>query len=103
MALVQSVVVWAVTGLAGSVAGWFAARVKAGMARDKALESGVRELLLCQLEALHSQMVEDGGCASDYLKARSQRIYDIYHDGMGGNGHGTSLNDDIQHAPVSAR
>lgn len=97
--VVQSVVVWAVTGGLGVAAGWVASWWRGSRRRDRALEEGVRELLLCELERLHARMVDDGGIADESLKARAQRIYDAY-SGMGGNGHGTQVNTDIQHAPI---
>lgn len=63
------------------------------------LSDGTRELLLCRLEDLREEMVNADGIADEDLKGRSQRLYDIYHS-MGGNGHGTALNDDIQRAPI---
>lgn len=100
--IAQSVIIWIITGTLGVAAGWAASWWRGARRRDRALEDGVRELLLCQLEVLHAQMVADGGIASEDLKARAQRIYDSYH-GMDGNGHGTQVNDDIQHAPIAPR
>ncbi|MBT1171259.1 hypothetical protein JS536_08980 [Bifidobacterium sp. SO4] len=70
--------------------------------RSELTNEGVRELLLCKLESLRHTMVLNGGIADDDLKARAQRLYDIYHQ-MGGNGHGTELNRDIQRAPIAPR
>lgn len=68
-----------------------------------ALSNGVRELLMCKLESLRHTMVHDQqGIADDEFKAQSQRIYDCYH-ALGGNGHGTAINDDIQHAPIAPK
>ena len=47
-------------------------------------------------------VIEHDGVADEDLKSRSQRLYDSYHS-LGGNGHGTSLNDDIQSAPIAPR
>lgn len=68
-----------------------------------ALSNGVRELLMCKLESLRHTMVHDQqGIADDDFKAQSQRIYDCYN-ALGGNGHGTAINDDIQHAPIAPK
>ena len=65
--------------------------------------NGLRELLLCQFEDLRREMViEHDGVADEDLKSRSQRLYDSYHS-LGGNGHGTALNEDIQSAPIAPR
>lgn len=70
--------------------------------RTSVLEQAVRELLLCRLEDLRAEMVARDGIADEDLKGRSQRLYDVYHE-LGGNGHGTALNDDIQSAPIAPR
>lgn len=67
------------------------------------LSEAVRELLLSKLETIRRHMVfDDDGVADDATKKESQRIYDIYH-AMGGNGHGTALNNDIQTAPIAPK
>ena len=46
-------------------------------------------------------MVHDHhGVADNDFKLRAQRVYDAYH-GLGGNGHGTQINNDIQNAPIA--
>lgn len=97
--IIQSVVIWIVTGVLGVASGWAASKWRDIRKRDRSLEAGVRELLLAQLESLRREMVDAGGVADDDLKGRAQRLYDAYH-GMGGNGHGTALNNDIQNAPI---
>lgn len=61
--------------------------------------NGMRELLLCRMEDLRREMVDHDGIADEDLKARSERLYDSYH-ALGGNGHGTMLNNDIQTALI---
>ena len=63
--------------------------------RHDPLHEGVRELLFCKLEALHRQMVDAGGIASI-----PERIYAAYH-GLGGNGTGTSMIQDIRDAHIA--
>ena len=71
--LIEQLVDWLVPFLCGG-----AVTVLGLMRRwGRAIINGMRELLLCQLE-------------------------DSYHS-LGGNGHGTSLNDDIQSAPIAPR
>lgn len=100
--IVQSVIIWIITGLLGAAVGAAVSWWRGSRRHDRALEAGVRELLLCKLEQLRAQMVAGGGVADEDLKSRSQRIYDAYH-GLDGNGHGTAINDDIQHAPIRPR
>lgn len=97
--LIQQIVDWLVPALCGGVLTAMGLVWRWG----RALMAGVRELLLYQLEDLRIQMVlEHDGTADDDFKARAQRLYDCYH-ALGGNGHGTALNDDIQRAPIAPR
>lgn len=100
--ILQSVIIWIITGLLGLLGGWLLSWWRSERQRDRLLESGVRELLLCKLEQLRQEMVERGGYADDNVKARASRIYQAYQ-GLGGNGHGTQVNDDIQRAPAYPR
>lgn len=70
--------------------------------RDSPLSEGVCVLLLCKLEAMQAEMVANHGIAGNALKARAQKVYDAYH-ALGGNGHGTQINRDIQDAPIAPR
>lgn len=97
MSLLAHVVDWLVPFICGGVATVLGLMWRWG----KAMVNGLRELLLCQLEDLRREMViEHDGVADEDLKARSQRLYDSYHS-LGGNGHGTALNNDIQSAPIA--
>lgn len=99
MSLLAHVVDWLVPFICGGVATVLGLMWRWG----KAMVNGLRELLLCQLEDLRREMViEHDGVADEDLKSRSQRLYDSYHS-LGGNGHGTSLNNDIQSAPIAPR
>lgn len=86
------------SGATGTLTAWMLKRFD----RTSVLEQAVRELLLCRLEDLRAEMVANDGIADEDLKGRSQRLYDVYHE-LGGNGHGTALNDDIQSAPIAPR
>lgn len=68
--------------------------------RHYPLHEGVRELLFCKLKALYRQMVDAGGVASIPLKQSAERIYAAYH-GLGGNGTGTSMIQDIRDAHIA--
>ncbi len=67
--------------------------------RSDPLHDGVKELLFCKLELLHRQMVEQGGVASVPMKQTAERIYGAY-SGLGGNGTGASLIEDIRKAHI---
>ena len=62
--------------------------------------SGGSGVLFCKLEALYRQMVDAGGVASIPLKQSAERIYAAYH-GLGGNGTGTSMIQDIRDAHIA--
>ena len=99
MSLLTHIVDWLVPFICGGVATVLGLMWRWG----KAMVNGLRELLLCQLEDLRREMViEHDGVADEELKSRSQRLYDSYHS-LGGNGHGTALNEDIQSAPIAPR
>jgi len=67
--------------------------------RNDPLHEGVKELLFCKLEMLHQQMVDNDGVASIPLKQSAERIYRAYH-GLGGNGVGTAMIEDIRQAHI---
>jgi hypothetical protein len=85
----------------GTLVAWGLRRVDE-RGRDSPLSEGVRVLLLCKLEAMQAEMVANHGIAGNALKARAQKVYDAYH-ALGGNGHGTQINRDIQDAPIAPR
>lgn len=86
------------SGATGTITAWMLRHLD----NTSVLDQAVRELLLCRLEDLRAEMVANDGIADEDLKGRSQRLYDVYHE-LGGNGHGTSLNNDIQSAPIAPR
>ena len=70
---------------------------------DQLVDEALRTLLLCKLEQQQDTMVHDQhGVADNDFKLRAQRVYDAYH-ALGGNGHGTQVNNDIQNAPIAPR
>ena len=50
-------------------------------------------------ETLHQQMVNDGGVCTVEVKQTAERIYKAYH-GLGGNGVGTEMRNDILNAHI---
>ncbi len=83
----------------GAFVQWILSRID--RQRDP-LHEGVRELLFCKLELLHQQMVDAGGVCDVATKQTAERIYAAYH-GLGGNGVGTQLKDDILDAHISRK
>ena len=56
-------------------------------------------LILLQMQR---DMVANDGIADNTAKRTAQLVYDSYHS-LGGNGHGTQVNQDIQDAPIAPR
>ncbi|TPF93637.1 hypothetical protein BW14_05100 [Bifidobacterium sp. UTBIF-68] len=100
--IAQSLIVWAITGLLGAAGGYATAWLRLRKRHDGAMDVGVRVLLLCELERQQRELVAAGATADNESKARAQTIYDAYHQ-LGGNGHGTQVNNDIQSMPITRR
>lgn len=98
----QSLLMWAITGIASGAIGYLIAWWRTQYRRDTAIYDGVRVLLLCELERQQREMVANGGIADNESKSRAQTVYDAYHQ-LGGNGHGTQVNNDIQSAPITRK
>ena len=79
------------------------ADMRRGCEHEKLVDEALRTLLLCKLEQQQDTMGNDHhGFSDNDFKLRAQRVYDAYH-GLGGNGHGTQVNNDIQNAPIAPR
>ena len=48
------------------------------------------------------EVITNGGIAGNAAKRTAQLVYDSYHS-LGGNGHGTQVNQDIQDAPIAPK
>ena len=46
---------WMITAMLGTVMGWLGNMVKHGVTRDRAVEQGMRVLLLARLEAIYNE------------------------------------------------
>lgn len=80
----------------GALAPWVLDRIDN---RRDPLHEGVKELLFCKLELLHRQMVDNGGVCTVETKRTAERIYRAY-SGLGGNGVGTEMRNDILDAHI---
>lgn len=98
----QSILIWAVTNLLAALAGWLTANRRRRRTHDDAIDAGVRVLLLCELERQQRELVAGGATADNESKARAQTVYDAYQ-ALGGNGHGTQINQDIQNMPIAPK
>ena len=79
------------------------ADMRRGCEHEKLVDEALRTLLLCKLEQQQDTMVHDHH-ASPTMTSNSapQTCLRRYH-GLGGNGHGTQVNNDIQNAPIAPR
>lgn len=72
-----------------------------GSSRDEmdALKEGVRTLLRNELVAAHREWFEEKGCITLEALEYCHQTYEAYH-GLGGNGSGDKLFEDIKSLPV---
>ncbi|MEE8737291.1 MAG: hypothetical protein SOI66_00010 [Bifidobacterium sp.] len=83
----------------GTLTAWLTRRMDRTDPTVDAMRLGLRELLFCELEGIHADMVRRGFCPVQ-AKTRADRIYTAYH-ALGGNGVGTSMVEDIRHAHIA--
>lgn len=96
---VAAAVSWAVPALLAACCAWAAAKLK-GIARSVgALKDGMRSMLRCELVRCHERYVVRGEPMGLSDLEYVQRTYESYH-GIGGNGIGTSLYEEIAQAGV---
>lgn len=96
--LVQQILLWAVTGVLGVLAGWTVSTVKHGRGEDKALKEGVLALLQSDIFELHHRCVKRGS-ATTREKQQMDHLYKSYHE-LGGNGTGTQLYHEFMELPT---
>lgn len=63
------------------------------------VRQGVRMLLFLSLERMHKEMVDAGGVCPVDAKRTAEQIYSAYH-GLGGNGVGTQMIEEIRRAHI---
>ncbi len=100
--IAQQLTVWAATGIITALGGYMLGWWRGYRRKSDAMQTGVRTLLLCKLEQMQRDMVANDGIADNTAKQTAQLVYATYH-ALGGNGHGTQVNQDIQDAPIAPR
>ena len=100
--IAQQLTVWAATGIITAMGGYMLGWWRGYRRKSDAMQTGVRVLLLCKLEQMQREMVANDGIADNTAKRTAQLVYDSYHS-LGGNGHGTQVNQDIQDAPIAPK
>lgn len=96
--IVQQVMLWALTGVLGVLAGWTTSTLRKERGESKALRDGMRSLLRGEIMRIHHQGVREG-FLSTLDKEILQRDYEAYH-GIDGNGTGTVLYEEGMKLPT---
>lgn len=92
---------WIVTTLLGGIVGFLTSFLRKSANRDKALTQGMRVLLRARLIDIHEKYVEHDELCPVNVKEEADEVYTAYH-GLGGNGTGTHLHDEIMDAHISS-
>lgn len=90
---------WVLAPLCAALAGALVTTLKRGKSHDEAMEQGMRALLRQQLIDYHKEYVVSGGPCPIRIKEQATAVYHAYH-GLGGNGTGTKLWEEIMDAHV---
>lgn len=94
---------WVFAPLFSAAVGYLVAMSRAARMRDRehdaAMEQGMRALLRQQLIDYHDQYVVRGAPCPVGIKEQATSVYTAYH-GLGGNGTGTHLYEEIMDAHV---
>lgn len=97
-ALLNDVLLWAVTAVVGWLAGRLSAMARHSRDEDAALKQGVRALLRSELMRTHHEAMRQGWCTTTD-KEVMERMYQDYH-ALGGNGIATTLHDEMMRLPT---
>lgn len=94
---------WVLSPLLAAIVGGLVVYIKGVVSKetrhDKAMEQGMRALLRQQLIDYHDQYVVRGAPCPVGIKEQATSVYTAYH-GLGGNGTGTHLYEEIMDAHV---
>ena len=98
--LVATPLVSALVGaLVASAVGYVTRKWSGGIDTQRAIVSGMRTLLRNELVAMHREWAEEKGYITLEALEYAQETYEAYH-GLGGNGSGTKLWEDLNALPV---
>jgi hypothetical protein len=97
----QTALGWFITTLLGGLVGFLASFMRKSANRDKAFTQGMRVLLRARLIDIHEKYVEHDELCPVNVKEEADEVYTAYH-GLGGNGTGTHLHDEIMDAHISS-
>ena len=92
---------WIATTILGGIVGFLTSYLRKSANRDKALTHGMRVLLRARLIDIHERYVEHDELCPVNVKEEAEEVYTAYH-GLGGNGTGTHLHDEIMDAHISS-
>ncbi|GAA6122564.1 hypothetical protein BPY_06720 [Bifidobacterium psychraerophilum] len=99
--LISHVLGWFATTVLGGIVGFLASFLRKSANRDRALTQGMRVLLRARLIDIHERYVEHDELCPVNVKEEADKVYTAYH-GLGGNGTGTHLHDEIMDAHISS-
>ncbi len=88
-----------VGALVASAVAFASRKWSGGIDTQRAIVSGMRTLLRNELVAMHREWAEEKGYVTLEALEYAQETYEAYH-GLGGNGSGTKLWEDINALPV---
>ncbi|MCX8648456.1 hypothetical protein J3U01_08590 [Bifidobacterium sp. B4107] len=91
--LLETVIPMLLTGI-GGVCGWLLKSHRKEEAKDQAMEAGLRTLLRAELLEIHTRHVIHHEPISVSIQDEADRVYRAYH-GLGGNGTGTMMHEQI--------
>jgi hypothetical protein len=100
--LVAHVLAWVATTALGALAGFLVSLLRRQFGREKALAKGMSVLLRGRLVDIHRRYVVEGKPCTVDVKEEADEVYAAYH-GLGGNGTGTHLHDEIMEAHISRK
>lgn len=95
--IITNIVVWAITGLLGSLVTYLAMRYKKVQKENDALKNGMQSLLRNNIIDAHDKYTKKKYCPI-YAKESVTKTYEAYH-ALGGNGVVTKLYNDIMALP----
>lgn len=109
----QTAAGWLAGPVATAVIAWLGASLRAARKRSAehdhrrdaehaALMAGMRELMRRELYDMHRTYVVDGSPMPYDEKERADSVYAVYH-GLGGNGTGTHIHEELMAAYVGGR
>lgn len=97
---ISSIIASLVSAVIGAVVSAIMTRARVATSHQRALEEGVRELLMAELYEIFDEYVLGDKPIPIYVRDIAAGCYACYHDGLGGNGTGTYMHEKICEQPI---